>query len=150
MVCRTTDEILTTIAPKVEPTERCRNPMEGSPLNPTRARPHVLLVPMGTPGDLQPFIDLGCELRRRGYRVSLLAHENFAEWARGAGLAFVGIGSAEQYERFLTDKDLWTLTKASAVFARRDHLLLAGLVYSLSAGLAQGNPASWLQSPAAC
>lgn len=81
--------------------------------------PHILLVPMGTPGDLQPFIDLGVELRGRGRRVSLLAHANFEPWATSAGLEFVAIGSAEEYDRFLSDKNLWKLANASRVFAKK-------------------------------
>ena len=31
---------------------------------------HVLLVPMGTPGDVQPFIDIGIALRSRGIQLN--------------------------------------------------------------------------------
>lgn len=92
---------------------------DGSVMVEPPSSPHVLLVPMGTPGDLQPFIDLGGELRGRGHRVSLLAHANFAPWATRAGLEFAALGSADEYERFLGDKNLWSLMKATRVFARR-------------------------------
>lgn len=79
----------------------------------------VLLIPMGTPGDVQPFIDLGLALMARGHAVRLVAHANFREWVERYGVPFVELGPAAQYERLLADKNLWTIHKSPRVFAKK-------------------------------
>src|SRR5205085_1347053 len=79
----------------------------------------VLLVPMGTPGDVQPFIDIGRALVSRGHRATLIAHANFAGWVQQAGLQFLELGSIAQYQRMLDDKNLWNIGKQHRVFAKK-------------------------------
>src|SRR4051812_21151759 len=80
---------------------------------------HILLAPMGTPGDVQPFVDLGVELRARGHRATLVANGFFREWAGKAGLEFIELLDAEQYRRVLDDRNLWVLRNAHRVFGKR-------------------------------
>src|SRR5436190_15596444 len=80
---------------------------------------HILLVPMGTPGDVQPFIDIGSALRARGHRATLVANAFFREWAKNANLDFIELGTADEYQRLIDDKNLWTLHKAHRVFAKK-------------------------------
>lgn len=47
----------------------------------------VALATYGTRGDVQPFVCLGAELRRRGHEVTLLTPRNGAAMARAAGLS---------------------------------------------------------------
>ena len=82
-------------------------------------RLHALLVPAGTPGDVQPFFDLGVELLARGHRVTLLAHDYFRGRAHDVGFEFTSIGSAPEYEALLNDKNLWNQFKAHRVFAKK-------------------------------
>jgi len=74
---------------------------------------------MGTPGDVQPFIDIGRALGARGHRATLIAHANFEPWAKRAGLEFLELGSEKEYRRLLDDKSLWEISKAHRVFAKR-------------------------------
>jgi UDP:flavonoid glycosyltransferase YjiC (YdhE family) len=80
---------------------------------------HVLLVPAGTPGDVQPFVDLGVECISRGHRVTLLAHDFFRIRAEQHGFGFASIGSIPEYETLLKDKNLWNQFKAHRVFAKK-------------------------------
>src|SRR4051794_2135572 len=80
---------------------------------------HVLLVPMGTPGDVQPFIDLGAEAQRRGHAVTLLGSEYFRPRAEQAGFEFEPIGALEEYQLLLDDKNLWNPAKSFRVFAKK-------------------------------
>lgn len=50
----------------------------------------VTIAALGTRGDVQPMIALGKGLQARGYQVTLIAGENFADWVRSHGLGFVG------------------------------------------------------------
>src|SRR2546423_6841186 len=80
---------------------------------------HVLLVPMGTPGDVQPFIDLGLEAQRRGHAVTLIGNEYFRERAQRVGFEFAPAGTIEQYQVLLNDKNLWNAAKSFRVFAKK-------------------------------
>lgn len=53
----------------------------------------VVLAPVGTRGDVQPFLALGLALRDRGHQVTLCAPVNFAGWVESFGLRFVSIGT---------------------------------------------------------
>ncbi|UCC83538.1 MAG: glycosyltransferase [Gemmatimonadota bacterium] len=72
---------------------------------------HFLLTPVGSAGDVHPYIGIGRELRRRGHDVSLLAGEPFRLAAQRAGLRFVSGWSAEDYEAATHHPDLWHPTK---------------------------------------
>ncbi len=63
----------------------------------------VLMMSHGTDGDVLPFIRIGRALRERGHDVSLLTHAPYAGWAAAAGLDFVAIDTAAEYERDLSD-----------------------------------------------
>src|SRR5215471_19141138 len=67
----------------------------------------VILTPVGSAGDVNPFVVIGRELRRRGHRVSLIASDVFADVVSNAGLAFVSSASREEYDRATSNPDLW-------------------------------------------
>jgi UDP:flavonoid glycosyltransferase YjiC (YdhE family) len=67
----------------------------------------ILLVTIGSAGDVLPFIGLGRALRQRGHVVSLAAGGPFAHWVRDAGLDFVELGSAAHFEKVLNNPNLW-------------------------------------------
>jgi UDP:flavonoid glycosyltransferase YjiC (YdhE family) len=52
----------------------------------------VLLVPLGSRGDVQPQLVLGKELVRRGHRVTVGAPPTFRTWIEGQGFGFVPVG----------------------------------------------------------
>jgi rhamnosyltransferase subunit B len=79
----------------------------------------TLLIPLGTPGDVQPFVEIGKRLRERGREATLVAHAPFRSWAERYGLGFIELGTAEQYQRLLDDKNLWNTRKAHRVFAKK-------------------------------
>ena len=67
----------------------------------------ALLVTFGSFGDVYPLVGLGRELQQRGCEVAVLTSSYFEATVAGAGLEFVGFGTAEQYETLTADKDLW-------------------------------------------
>jgi rhamnosyltransferase subunit B len=76
---------------------------------------NVILTPVGSAGDVLPFVVLGVELRRRGHRVHLLAPEPFAPAASNAGLQFVEVGTAEEFDRITRKPDLWHPRRGAGV-----------------------------------
>jgi UDP:flavonoid glycosyltransferase YjiC (YdhE family) len=68
---------------------------------------HFVLTPVGSAGDVLPFLGIGRELRRRRHSVTILAGEAFRAAATSAGLDFVAHWSEDDFERVMRDPDLW-------------------------------------------
>src|SRR6266576_5481105 len=75
----------------------------------------AILTPVGSAGDVNPFVIVGRELRRRGHQVTLIAPEVFAAVMSNAGLEFVSVGTAEEFERATNNPDLWHPRRGVAV-----------------------------------
>src|SRR5438552_407053 len=75
-------------------------PRSGSPERPGM---HLLLVTIGSRGDLYPFLGLGRAMTARGHRVTVITTGNHRAAAGQAGLGFIELGSADLYERFMAD-----------------------------------------------
>lgn len=67
---------------------------------------HVLLIAIGSAGDVHPFIAVGRALAGRGHRVTLLVNRHFEERVRGAGLGFRVLAEADEYRRVLNSHRL--------------------------------------------
>jgi rhamnosyltransferase subunit B len=68
---------------------------------------HILLLPLGSAGDVFPFIWLGRQLLARGHRVTMITACMFEQAARQAGLDFVGLGTKEEFEAIQHDPRIW-------------------------------------------
>src|SRR5207245_7447983 len=68
---------------------------------------HVILVAIGTAGDVYPMVGLGAALRRRGHSATLLANEFFEPVARRAGLRFAAHGDRKTYEALIERPELY-------------------------------------------
>lgn len=71
-----------------------------------------ILTPIGSGGDVLPYVGIGRRLRERGHEVMLLAAEPFRSAAEGAGLAFFSVWSREDYEEGIRHRDLWSPTRS--------------------------------------
>jgi len=69
----------------------------------------IVIASWGSSGDVLPYIALGAELKRRGYRVRWVGNPYFAGPAGTAGLELMPVGTAADHERMMAD---------SAVFDR--------------------------------
>lgn len=68
---------------------------------------NILLLPIGSAGDVHPFVGLGLALRARGHRVTVITSVYFETLIRKAGLEFVGLGTVEEFESVLLHPDGW-------------------------------------------
>lgn len=75
----------------------------------------VLLVTLGSHGDVHPFVGLALELRRRGHSATLATNGHFEGLARSAGVDFLPIGTDDEYRKLAENKDLWHPGKAFKV-----------------------------------
>jgi UDP:flavonoid glycosyltransferase YjiC (YdhE family) len=76
---------------------------------------HAILTPVGSAGDVNPFIVIGAELRRRGHRVTIITADVFARVAAKAGLEFVAVGTAEEYDQTTRNPDLWNARRGLSI-----------------------------------
>jgi rhamnosyltransferase subunit B len=79
---------------------------------------NAILTPVGSAGDVNPFVMLGRELRRRGHGATIMAPDVFRDVVTGAGLAFASTGTVEDYDRVTRDRDLWDPRRGTAVVFR--------------------------------
>jgi hypothetical protein len=63
-----------------------------TPVSPFNLRLNIVIQVVGSHGDVLPFVALGEELKRHGYRVRLATHGKFESFVKSAGLAFHPIG----------------------------------------------------------
>lgn len=73
----------------------------------------VLLVTLGTAGDLVPFLALGKGLRERGHDVTVLGNGYYRETALREGLAFVDLCSADEHRKRTQQRSRWTRLRAA-------------------------------------
>ena len=78
---------------------------------PANAARHVLLVALGSAGDVHPFVGIALELIRRGHTVSIASNPMFEDLIRSAGADFVPLGTVEDYHSTTENPDLWHPTK---------------------------------------
>jgi rhamnosyltransferase subunit B len=68
---------------------------------------NVLLIALGSSGDVLPFVGLGRALRARGHRVTLLANSHFESLIRESELDFVELGTEADYQSITENSSLW-------------------------------------------
>jgi len=90
---------------------------------------HLVLIPIGSAGDVHPYVGIGCELARRGHRVTVLTNEHFRTLVERAGLEFVASSSEEEYRQAVKDPRLWDPMRGFEFVARHSFLPLIGVVY---------------------
>lgn len=73
---------------------------------------NYLLIPMGSHGDVHPFVGIGRALAARGHGVTVMTSPYFEELIQRAGLEFVPFGTREEFEASLNHPDLWHPTRA--------------------------------------
>ena len=66
-----------------------------------------LLIPVGSAGDVHPYVGLGLALRRRGHDVTIATNPHFQPLIDRVGLKFIPLGTVAHYEAILANPDLW-------------------------------------------
>ena len=99
-----------------------------------QTKPTILLCTIGSAGDVNPFIGIGQNLTKRGFRVVLITSQYFETPALRAGLEFFGLGSVEDYQSIIQDPDLWSPDKGFKVFADRVVFPIMEPAYEIIAG----------------
>lgn len=80
---------------------------------------NVFIVAVGSYGDILPLVGLGRALRSRGHAITLFTNDHFANLVQQAGLNFVAMGSAEEYDEVANHPDLWHPHKGWRIIMKR-------------------------------
>jgi UDP:flavonoid glycosyltransferase YjiC (YdhE family) len=67
----------------------------------------ILIFPLGSRGDLHPFVGLGRQLARRGHEVTVAANDSFAAHVSQAGLGFASVGTRDELEQAFRSRRFW-------------------------------------------
>lgn len=83
----------------------------------------IIMIPVGSAGDVHPHVGIGLALQRRGHDVSVLGSPCFAPLLKRVGLPLVPVGTVDDYHRTLEHPDLWRPHRALGVIgeALRPH-----------------------------
>jgi UDP:flavonoid glycosyltransferase YjiC (YdhE family) len=73
---------------------------------------NVLLVALGSHGDVHPFVGIGQAMRARGHRVCLIANAFFRPVADRAGLDFSAVGTEQEHREIHSNPDHWHPARA--------------------------------------
>ncbi len=79
---------------------------------------HVLLNPIGSAGDVHPFVGLGLGLRERGHRVSFLISPHFRPLIERLGFESIDLGTDEDFLQMMRNPDLWHPIRGFAAVCR--------------------------------
>ena len=79
---------------------------------------NVLLIPMGSTGDVYPLLGLGAVLNSRGHQVAVIANSYYQSAIERAGLLFHELGTYEDLRQGLENPDLWHRQKGFLVLGQ--------------------------------
>ena len=79
----------------------------------------VIVIGLGSAGDVHPNVGLALALRERGHEVLLAAPSVFQSLGEHAGLEFAAILSDDEYHAAIRDPNLWHPFRSLSVVARR-------------------------------
>jgi len=79
----------------------------------------VIVIGLGSAGDVHPNVGLALALRQRGHEVLLVAPSVFRSLGEHAGLGFAALLSDDEYHAAIRDPNLWHPFRSFSVVARR-------------------------------
>ncbi|XP_049391975.1 sterol 3-beta-glucosyltransferase UGT80A2-like [Solanum stenotomum] len=101
----------------------------------------IVMLIVGTRGDVQPFVAIGKKLQENGHRVRLATHANFKEFVLGAGLEFYPLGGDPKVLAAYMVKNKGFLPSGpSEIFIQRNQI--KDIVFSLLPACVDPDPES--------
>jgi rhamnosyltransferase subunit B len=81
---------------------------------------NILLAPVGSHGDVHPFVGVGLALQARGHAITLVANEIYQTLAERHGFAFAEVGTADDFHGMTNDPLLWHPSKSLRAIFKQD------------------------------
>ena len=101
-------------------------------------RRKFILVPLGSSGDVYPFVWLGKGLAALGHDVVVVVHRPFDRTMESAGLRTVAYGTEEEYQAVIRHPDLWHPRRAFALITTAASRWYPEVVPRIQAEIATG------------
>ena len=86
---------------------------------------NILLIALGSAGDVHPVVGLAIALESRGHRVSVATSPYFEALVRRVGVEFIPVGTADELRLAMENPDLWHAWRGPMFIVK--NLLLAQL-----------------------
>jgi rhamnosyltransferase subunit B len=67
----------------------------------------ILLAPLGSHGDVHPFLGIGLALKARGHEVHVITSSHFKSLIESLGFHFAPVGTDDDFEAMIRNPDLW-------------------------------------------
>ena len=92
----------------------------------------VLVVAIGSDGDINPLLEISKELKRRDHEIVFFANGYFKDKVEQEGIELVPLGDQSLYFETLNNPDLWDARKGfQAVWKRDENLILKNNTWKL-------------------
>jgi rhamnosyltransferase subunit B len=91
----------------------------------------VLIIGMGSRGDVNPFLAVALKLMEKGHEVVFCSTENFRQLIEGQGLRFISTFSQKHYEEVTSNPDLWHSLKALPTLMKSGMLPALRIIYPI-------------------
>ena len=91
----------------------------------------ILVIAIGSRGDVNPFLVLALKLMSKGHEVVFCASENYRKMIVGYGLRFIPHSTLQEYEEVTQDPDMWHYRKALPTYIKKGLLPLLHRLYPL-------------------
>lgn len=79
----------------------------------------VIIIAIGSAGDVHPFVGIGSALQARGHEVFVITSPYFEQSVRKSGLGFRPLGTVEDFQRLQAIPELWHPRKGPFVVLRK-------------------------------
>ncbi|MEJ2245446.1 MAG: glycosyltransferase, partial [Acidobacteriota bacterium] len=79
----------------------------------------ILVIALGSAGDVHPNVGLALALKRRGHRVVLVTSIVFAPLAQLENIEMHSLGTEQEFYDAVRDPDIWHPYRAFSVVAKR-------------------------------
>lgn len=100
----------------------------------------ILILAVGSYGDVLPLVGIARQLKRRGHMVTVFTSAHFTELVQKTGVEFVAMGTAEDYNAMANNPALWHPHKGWRLIMKRLVSNALEETYSLlKANVIQGN-----------
>ncbi len=83
---------------------------------------HFLVTAIGSYGDVHPMAGLAERLKSRGHEVTLATNPYFAEIAERIGVELLPLGTVDDYQRLIANKNIWHPTRGLPLIFREGAL----------------------------
>lgn len=110
---------------------------------------NVLIICIGSAGDVHPFMGIGEALARRGHHVTFMVNGAFESLIRRVGFSYIPLGTAEEFHRAAENPDLWEPRKGFRVVMETGVLPSLRPVYEAVAEFHRQDPGVVVASPLA-